>query len=271
MAKEIERTGIPVAYVTTLTSLAEEIRANRIVAGVRIPHPVGNPLLTPENEAGVRTAVVAACSRAAHAGSYPPGPRPGTVAPTARRLPGTGDAGGLLSVTAPATTASSADGSRVNAIVNDSVRHKPSLRSPRPKASAQTLRRKKVPAARATDPAATNSSFPRGVRSSSVSVRPSAVRLYDASANVKYVLGSAAGNGKAAGRTGEQRDRLGDDQAGRQVMIAAAEQLVLAVGAQRPATPWVLAEVRRRSEGGALGASCSRGDGRPVDVHAPSA
>ena len=57
MAKEIERTGIPVAYVTTLTSLAEEIRANRIVAGVRIPHPVGNPLLTPENEAGVRTAV----------------------------------------------------------------------------------------------------------------------------------------------------------------------------------------------------------------------
>ena len=41
MAKEIERPGIPVAYVTTLTSLAEEIRANRIVAGVRIPHPGG--------------------------------------------------------------------------------------------------------------------------------------------------------------------------------------------------------------------------------------
>jgi glycine reductase len=42
MAKEIERSGIPVAYVTTLTSLAEEMRANRIVAGVRIPHPLGN-------------------------------------------------------------------------------------------------------------------------------------------------------------------------------------------------------------------------------------
>ena len=40
----------------------------------------------------------------------------------------------------------------------------------------------------------------------------------------------------------------------RQVMIVAAEQLVLAVGPQRPATPWVLAEVRPRSEGGALGA-----------------
>ena len=57
MAKEIERSGIPVAYVTTLTSLAEEIRANRIVAGVRIPHPVGNPSLTPDNERILRTAV----------------------------------------------------------------------------------------------------------------------------------------------------------------------------------------------------------------------
>jgi betaine reductase len=57
MAKEIERSGIPVAYVTTLTSLAEEMRANRIVAGVRIPHPLGNPTLTPDNEQSVRLAV----------------------------------------------------------------------------------------------------------------------------------------------------------------------------------------------------------------------
>jgi glycine reductase len=57
MAKEIERAGIPVAYVTTLTSLAEEVRANRIIAGVRIPHPLGNPLLTPETEQLLRTAV----------------------------------------------------------------------------------------------------------------------------------------------------------------------------------------------------------------------
>jgi betaine reductase len=57
MAKEIERSGIPVAYITTLTSLAEEIRANRIVAGVRIPHPVGNPTLTPDNERILRIAL----------------------------------------------------------------------------------------------------------------------------------------------------------------------------------------------------------------------
>ena len=57
MAKEIERSGIPVAYVTTLTSLAEENRANRIVSGVRIPHPLGNPVLTPDNELALRVAV----------------------------------------------------------------------------------------------------------------------------------------------------------------------------------------------------------------------
>jgi betaine reductase len=55
MAKEIERSGIPVAYVTTLTSLAEENRANRIVAGVRIPHPLGNPSMTADNEFDLRT------------------------------------------------------------------------------------------------------------------------------------------------------------------------------------------------------------------------
>ena len=57
MSKEIERSGIPVAYVTTLTSLAEENRANRIVAGVRIPHPLGNPLMTADNERSLRMAV----------------------------------------------------------------------------------------------------------------------------------------------------------------------------------------------------------------------
>jgi glycine reductase complex component B subunit gamma len=57
MAKEIERSGIPVAYITTLTSLAEENRANRIVAGVRIPHPLGNPQLTIDNEQALRVAV----------------------------------------------------------------------------------------------------------------------------------------------------------------------------------------------------------------------
>lgn len=48
--------GIPVALVTTLTSLAADVKANRIVAGVRIPHPVSNPTVAPDREIEVRTA-----------------------------------------------------------------------------------------------------------------------------------------------------------------------------------------------------------------------
>jgi glycine reductase complex component B subunit gamma len=43
--------------VTTLTSLATEVRANRIVAGIRIPHPVSDPTVAPDREIAVRVAV----------------------------------------------------------------------------------------------------------------------------------------------------------------------------------------------------------------------
>ena len=43
-------------YVTTLTSLARDVHANRILAGVRIPHPVSNPTVGPERELRVRRA-----------------------------------------------------------------------------------------------------------------------------------------------------------------------------------------------------------------------
>jgi glycine reductase len=43
--------------VTTLTTLAMDMRANRIVAGVRIPHPVGNPTVAPDKEIEIRTAI----------------------------------------------------------------------------------------------------------------------------------------------------------------------------------------------------------------------
>jgi betaine reductase len=43
--------------VTTLTTLATDMRANRIVAGVRIPHPVSDPTVAPDKEIEVRTAI----------------------------------------------------------------------------------------------------------------------------------------------------------------------------------------------------------------------
>ena len=43
--------------MTTLTTLATDMRANRIVAGVRIPHPVSDPTVAPDKEIEVRTAI----------------------------------------------------------------------------------------------------------------------------------------------------------------------------------------------------------------------
>lgn len=50
MAKELERAGIPTVLVTCLTNVAEMVGANRILAGVAIPHPVGDPGLAAEEE-----------------------------------------------------------------------------------------------------------------------------------------------------------------------------------------------------------------------------
>ena len=41
LAKEIERAGIPTAYVTSLPTVATMIGANRIVRGPAITHPFG--------------------------------------------------------------------------------------------------------------------------------------------------------------------------------------------------------------------------------------
>lgn len=54
MAKELERGGIPTVLVTCLTNVAEMVGANRILAGVAIPHPVGNPGLALGDERQMR-------------------------------------------------------------------------------------------------------------------------------------------------------------------------------------------------------------------------
>lgn len=49
MVKEIERYGIPIVHMATITTISESVGANRIVPTIAIPFPVGNPNL-PENE-----------------------------------------------------------------------------------------------------------------------------------------------------------------------------------------------------------------------------
>ena len=50
MVKEIERAGIPVVHMCTVTPISMTVGANRIVPTIAIPHPLGNPAVTMDEE-----------------------------------------------------------------------------------------------------------------------------------------------------------------------------------------------------------------------------
>ena len=58
MVKEIERYGIPIVHMATITTISESVGANRIVPTVAIPHPVGDPGLNSEDEHALRKELV---------------------------------------------------------------------------------------------------------------------------------------------------------------------------------------------------------------------
>ena len=58
MVKEIERYGIPIIHMATITTISQSVGANRIVPTVAIPYPVGNPTLAPEDEYSLRREMV---------------------------------------------------------------------------------------------------------------------------------------------------------------------------------------------------------------------
>ena len=58
MVKEIERYGIPIIHMATITTISKSVGANRIVPTVAIPHPVGNPALPPDKELELRRDLV---------------------------------------------------------------------------------------------------------------------------------------------------------------------------------------------------------------------
>ncbi len=58
MVKEIERYGIPIIHMATITTICESVGANRIVPTVAIPYPVGNPKLNKEDEHTLRRGMV---------------------------------------------------------------------------------------------------------------------------------------------------------------------------------------------------------------------
>ena len=58
MVKEIERAGIPVVHICTVTPISITVGANRIVPAVAIPYPLGNPALTMAEEKQIRRKIV---------------------------------------------------------------------------------------------------------------------------------------------------------------------------------------------------------------------
>jgi betaine reductase len=54
LEKEIERAGIPAVLVTALVPTAQMLQANRIIAGVGITNPVGDPRLSHDEEKALR-------------------------------------------------------------------------------------------------------------------------------------------------------------------------------------------------------------------------
>lgn len=58
MVKEIERYGIPIVHMATITTISQSVGANRIVPTIAIPYPVGNPALEEVDEKNLRDEMV---------------------------------------------------------------------------------------------------------------------------------------------------------------------------------------------------------------------
>ena len=58
MVKEVERAGLPVVHMCTVTPISMTVGANRIVPTIAIPHPLGNPALEPAEEKALRRKLV---------------------------------------------------------------------------------------------------------------------------------------------------------------------------------------------------------------------
>ena len=58
MVKAIEAAGLPVVHMCTVTPISMTVGAKRIVPTIAIPHPLGNPALTREEEYAIRKDLV---------------------------------------------------------------------------------------------------------------------------------------------------------------------------------------------------------------------
>lgn len=54
MVKAMEKFGLPTVHICTIVPISQTVGANRIVPGVAIPHPTGNPELDVDSELELR-------------------------------------------------------------------------------------------------------------------------------------------------------------------------------------------------------------------------
>jgi len=64
MAKEIERAGIPTVHICSIVPISKTVGANRIVPAIAIPHPLGDPSKSKEEEKALRRRLVEKALRA---------------------------------------------------------------------------------------------------------------------------------------------------------------------------------------------------------------
>jgi len=58
MVKEFERAGLPAVHVCSIVPISVTVGANRIVPSIAIPHPLGDPDKSPEEEKALRRRLV---------------------------------------------------------------------------------------------------------------------------------------------------------------------------------------------------------------------
>ncbi len=58
MTKELERAGLPTVHVCSIVPISKTVGASRIVPSVAIPHPLGDPTKSPEEERALRRRLV---------------------------------------------------------------------------------------------------------------------------------------------------------------------------------------------------------------------
>jgi len=67
ISKELDRAGLPVAMITAMYPVAEQVGASRIVKAVAIPHPCGDPSLPAELDGKLRREIVSTALKALEA------------------------------------------------------------------------------------------------------------------------------------------------------------------------------------------------------------